>query len=822
MGEGDERWKKMNTALLKTVLLCFALLGVVWGVYAAEALRLASDGRTDYAIVTQEKLQPIESAAAADLAHYLKLITGADFPIASASGARTPAAKCLFIGRRAPGDEKPFAKWERRIKSDADGNVYLYGWGDRGGTYAVYDFLDKYFGCRWFSLRGDEKIPKNPSPTLPAVDYSYMPSFPIQMYSGGHQCLEQMEAFERRNRMFILSRSTPMLISGHVPDMMVPPGGKYKNASWKPFPLFENEAWFESHPEFFSQNPEGKRVTGVQLCYSNPELRKLLNSKYEQLIKHYHKGGASLVKCNLNDNWGFSGKTLCCCPGCMALVRQYDDPAGPYWDYMLELCAFLKERYPEIIVEGSTYQITELVPKCIERLPENLMIGYAPLWRNFLKPFDHPSNARLQERLKLSLDKFQQVRVQLYASVYPRDTTIQPLIAGLRQWSTSLRYLKKLGVVELTAELGYTWQCETAFSDLRHYLIARLADDVTQDADALITEYMEHTYGKAAPKMIAFWQELEACEAEEELGLMWTGLPYGAYRYINAANLARWSQEFDAMEALTDGDSAAQLAVKSARVNLDEAILSVWPRLPKTPEFNLELVAVRLRQNLTASLEHIFAFEKDEQKRQETIERLFKRRTLNGVNFFEYAARTPLPLEGKLDRLVSSDAVFRQLPTHRKHTEHHINAYTPDAKAAFGVAMGFSLKNKTTIPTPKLRLCDVGGSDQFVALDDPRPLPVEAFKQNAGKGYRLYYIGHTRLYPMCVLWLGGMRASMNAQLSHLYDASKPEQVYDVYLSIRYSGQPSSAYLDEVVLIKRDQHSPKTEQHPIEKPMQNNK
>ena len=393
--------------------------------------------------------------------------------------------------------------------------------------------------------------------------------------------------------------------------------------------------------------------------------------------------------------------------------------------------------------------------------------------------------------------------MQLYASVYPRDTTIQPLVAGLRQWGESLRYLKNVGVVELTAELGYTWQCETAFSDLRHYLIARLADDVTQNADALITEYMEHTYGKAATKMIAFWQELEKCEAEEELGLMWTGLPYGAYRYVNANNLSRWSQEFDAMEQLTDDNSAAQQAVKSARVNLDEAILSVWTRLPKSPEFVLEKVAARMRKNFAASLEHILAFEKDDQKRQEVFEHLFKRRTLNGVDFFEYAARQPLPLESKLGRPLSNGAALRQIPTHRKHTEHHISCYSPDSQAAFGVAMQFNLRNKTVIPSPKLRLCDVNGSDQFVALNDPRTLPVEAFKQNANKGYSLYFIGHTKLYPMSVLWLGGLRASMNAQLSHLYDSRNPDQEYDVYLSISYRSQSSSAYLDEVILIRRD-------------------
>jgi len=774
-------------------------------------IRLASGGKSDYVVVRPDRATPEEKAAAADLAHYLELITRAKFPVLTAAEAagRTGNAKFLYLDRRAPSDARPFAEWERRIRAE-NGDVYFYGWGDRGNVFAVYDFLDRYFGCRWFSLRGDEKIPENREPLLPEMDISHIPSFPIQMYGGVHLCREQLENYERRNRIFICRRSTPMLITGHVPDMMVPPGGKYKNAAWKPFPLFAGEEWFDRHPDYFSLDPEGKRVPGVQLCYSNPELRRLLNEKYEAIIKKYGNGEAALVKCNLNDNWGFSGKTLCCCPGCMALVKKYGDPAGPYWDYMIELCGFLKERHPEITVEGSTYQISEKVPACIGKLPDNLMIGYAPLWRNFLKPFDDPSNARLQERLKLSLEKFRKVRVQIYATVYPRDTTIQPLVAGLRQWGRSLRYLKKQGVVELTAELGYSWNCETAFSDLRYYLIARLADDVERDVDALIVEYMEFTYGKAAPKMIAYWKELENCEAQETRGLMWTGLPYGAYRYLNAANLSRWSREFDAMERLVADDVDALRAVRSARVNLDEAVLSVMPRLPKNSGFELEPVAARMRKNFSASLEHILAFEKDDRKRQEAFEYLFNRRTLNGVDFFEFAARTPLPIKNKLKRPIRPGAVLRQIPTHRRHTEHHIRRYSPDPKAAFGVSIWFNLRNKTVIPPPKLRLCDVGGFDRFVALGDPRPLPVETFKRNAGKGYKLYYIGHTRLYPMCVLWLGGLRVSMNAQLSHLYDPRRPEQEYDVYLSIKYRRQPSSAYLDEVVLVKRDRHSPRSE------------
>ena len=89
------------------------------------------------------------------------------------------------------------------------------------------------------------------------------------------------------------------------------------------------EEWFDSHPEYFALDSKGKRVPDRQLCYSNPELRKLFDSKLEEIIRKEYKGGRAYMRCDLNDSNGFDGKTLCFCPGCMKLVEKYRSPAGP-------------------------------------------------------------------------------------------------------------------------------------------------------------------------------------------------------------------------------------------------------------------------------------------------------------------------------------------------------------------------------------------------------------------------------------------------------------------------------------------------------------
>ena len=94
--------------ILLCVVLCAALLPLFGEV------RLASGGKTDYAIVLAvEKPTFDEKAAAKDLADYLTRITGAKFVL----GADAPHK--IYVGKKAPGDTKPPAEFERRPSSSA-------------------------------------------------------------------------------------------------------------------------------------------------------------------------------------------------------------------------------------------------------------------------------------------------------------------------------------------------------------------------------------------------------------------------------------------------------------------------------------------------------------------------------------------------------------------------------------------------------------------------------------------------------------------------------------------------------------------------------
>ena len=133
----------------------FLLFTVV--MLAAGALRagivLADGGRTDYSIEVRAGAAPSETAAARDLAKYLSQITGAKFTVG------TDGSKRLRIGTVAPDDKTPLRPLERRVRS-YNGDLYFYGDGPNGAAFAVYDFLEGFLDCRWYTLRGRERIPK--------------------------------------------------------------------------------------------------------------------------------------------------------------------------------------------------------------------------------------------------------------------------------------------------------------------------------------------------------------------------------------------------------------------------------------------------------------------------------------------------------------------------------------------------------------------------------------------------------------------------------------------------------------------------------------
>ena len=768
-------------------------------------ITLAEHNTTDYQIVYHGVLLS-DGTAAHELAAYLHQITGATFLVRKSQDHRPEDEhNYIYIGWQAPNDTKPLAPYERRVKS-FENNIYIYGDGIDGHAFAVYDFLEHFLACRFYTVRGVEHIPQTPRPSWELLDYSVVPSFHApHLYSGTWALAPApLECFSRKSRVYILHPGITVLGPDyyHVPGKLIPPGEKYQKqvSVWVPYRISAGESYFEDHPEYFAMNPQGKRVPNRQLCYSHPELRKLFTAKLEQIVQEEYHGGQAFQWCDLNDNNGFDGKTICCCPECLALVEKYHSPAGPYWDYLLEVSRHYQEKYPSITLITTAYLATEKPPEGIAEMPPNVLVKFCPLNKNFMKPYDHPSNQRIVERLQQWNALHAQLSVQLYPSVYPRFTSILPLNANLRQLARNLRVCHQYGVKYIEAEQGYPWHNVNAFNEIRQYLLTRLFNDITLDENKLIVEAMRELYGEAAPMMIHYWQELEDLEAAETIGLTWNGCGFGVFSYLTTENLLRWNRDFDTMETLVADDLPRLNAVRDARVSLDETLLSVHERLPDLPEFSPERLAARVRREVSRAF--------DERPRKPDVKNwehfrsyVLNQRFANGIDYFLSLTQTPRPLPESLSQL-PLEKCHRILPIRMIGSENsHLHHLQPDDNAAFGVALPCDRKNLEKLRVVVVGFFESSGKKYFASLNDAHEIPRADFEGHPDV-YHAYYVGSSRLWPQSYLSIFFLDTAGQIPLGQFYNEDAPEAEYDFFLSVKFDAQ-GTLWLDQLILTQRD-------------------
>ena len=153
----------------------FRLLSVLTAVFAAAWSLAAAPITADrYDIVIPDQASSSERTAALELSMYLGRVTGDRFAVVEESN-RAADRKGIFVGQceytRKTGRVDYAKLGLEGIRIFAD-NGHLVLTGDRRGVlYAVYEFLERYAGCRWFA---EECIvvPKLKKLELPAVDHS--------------------------------------------------------------------------------------------------------------------------------------------------------------------------------------------------------------------------------------------------------------------------------------------------------------------------------------------------------------------------------------------------------------------------------------------------------------------------------------------------------------------------------------------------------------------------------------------------------------------------------------------------------------------------
>lgn len=570
--------------------------GALLGVWSGFGAQIAADGKTDYSIRISADAAAPDRFAAEELKVFLEQSTGAIFPIVSG----TAKGKTLEVGtveaRRLIGADRVAKMAEEECAYAIAGDkVGIVGCGAAGNAYGVYAFLEREIGCRWFMGTGETRIPKRSVLDLADTVHAEKPRLPYRMiltFGNDTDSESRKHLFLFRNRINQIEYNFENLVRkdlvGKLPVRM-----RENNPNCHSFfrylPPEGKDGYFKDHPEYYSLW-NGKR-TPRQLCFSNPEMRRVLTENFFAYVRSI--GGKGFLDLSQMD----FGGVMCMCDGCRALTEKYVSTGGPLFDYLFELSPKAKAAFPNLVIHFLAYHrdSTQPPPKVDKPFPDNLAAVFAPLDDDFSKGLGHPNNEITRTQLRRWCE-ICRVWTWSYPQVY---APFNPPYGGLGRTAEDLNLSVEFGITGSYHEHDVGTDCGANFTDLQTWVLLQQLRDPDLDWRELRREFCEGCYGEVAADVIDYEEFLERGR-EAMTGYLSFMAP--ADECLTPVETLRWQNRFDAMERKTGADEELVQRLREVRIGLDMRALAQWREIrrlggsiPFTPQL--------LKDRLTATFD---------------------------------------------------------------------------------------------------------------------------------------------------------------------------------------------------------------------------
>jgi hypothetical protein len=733
-----------------------------WGAARAAAgpgLPLSVAGQATARLVVADAPALPEQTAARELATYLRKATGAAFEPRAESTAGAPGA-AIYLGATQfaaqHGLDGGRMGPEEFVLRTVEGHLVIVGGRPRGTLYGVYAFLEQVVGCRWLTFFGDEFVPPRPDITVPPLDRRERPAFATRdLYCPIWCSADTKRQFTVRNRLNGNSSLTTAEY-GDSPTRFVGPG-VHTFADYIP-----PQQYFATHPEYFSMR-DGKRLAdGGQLCFTNPELQKVLAERVLAQVAGAQDADpvTRIYSVSVNDVPG-----MCDCPQCTALAREEGSGAAP----LLQLVNAVAERvgrdYPQVLIDTLAYRRkdTETPPRTL-RPRDNVLIRFCPIDNNFGAPFEDEANRESLDHLRGWSAISRQVWLWYYAVTYGNGNC-SPL-ANLNRWAQDLRVTQASGVSGVFAQADSGQAQMHDLADLKQWVLARLLWDPQQSLDELVADFCDHYYGAASGVVQEYVRLLEEQGRQARPYLMWN--PFLTdYTYLTGEFLWASQTLFDRAEAAVTASPEHLTRVRRARLSTDYASLVFFDRLQEACRTHGTVVAMadvagRYRQTWSATVEARL----DPGRQAAAKEDVDTWLRVWGTE------RPCKPLPPPLDRLPAA--------TVRQVTSEFFGLWQTERVADPAAATGWAAQRDTGGELPLT--CGV--------YDTPNALFVKNIQIPAadvqGPGYGLYPVGRFRIGPGFYVWVTASWG-ISIPVGFAYNPGQPGREWDIYLSLSLQG-----------------------------------
>jgi len=469
-------------------------------------LALATRGKNaEYSIVIPEKASPSVRYAAEELRDHLEKVTGVRLVLAT-DAAPLPDKAILVGGTKrslellADAAFKPEKLGEDGFRLAVRGDrLLVYGSDCRGALYGVYEVLERFAGCRWYSS-WHSVIPSRERVCVPEhLDETQVPA--IAMREPFYYDMNNNIPFSARNKVNGHNQIGHTVDAKFGGDTFRFGGGL--GSCHTLGGLVPEREFFAKHPEYYALR-KGRRRT-AQLCLTNPDVLRIVT---ERLLERIRKDpGAKFYGVSQNDN-----QKYCQCPKCAAIDAEEESHAGTMVRFINAVAERVEKEFPDAIVETLAYQYTRKPPKKT-RLRRNVVPCLCTIECDFAYSLAESRNAQ-NVAFRKDIAGWKTQTDQLYVWDYVTDFAHYPLpFADVMTLQDNVRFFRDNNVKELFEQGSYQGN-HGDFAELKAWLLAKWLWNPELPAETLLQDFFNGYYGKGAPFVRQYFDELHRRQRE--------------------------------------------------------------------------------------------------------------------------------------------------------------------------------------------------------------------------------------------------------------------------------------------------------------------
>ena len=575
-------------------ILLLSLLAIVGCKDSNDEFVIAERGKSaDCTIVCGEDADPAVRYAAEELRDYVKKLTGVELTINGEAGHRIHLVNLLVddefyacVRSLTGASLTVVAPDGFNIVRKGDG-LWILGEGPRGCLYGVYDLLERYGGVGFYSS-WCEKVPRLEKLSVPRGVVVSSPAFamrePFWYDVNEHR---EFAAKLRVNGFNHTPNDVPAKVGG---DDFRFGGGLGSCHTFNR--LCDPNLYFDTHPEYFSLVKDKRQKDHTQLCLTNPDVLEIVTSNVLARIRK--DPGAKFYGVSQNDWYNY-----CECEKCKAIDDEEGSHAGTMVRFVNAVAERVEKEFPNVLIETLAYQYTRKPPKKT-KLRHNVVPCLCTIECDFARPI--PESPFEQDKSFMEdIVGWAKQTDQLYVWDYVTQFTHYPhAFANVYALQGNIRFFRDNGV-KMLFEQGAREGCHAGFAELKAWLLAKWMWNPKADMKALLDEFFDGYYGKGAPFVREYFEELHrrqlAVSADPKKPLtIFMGAHEPPY---NDAEFMKWAEDlWQKAEDEVKGEEPFAYNVKMGHFSHLYTMLEVKRAAKKDEELRNDSEAVALARRL--------------------------------------------------------------------------------------------------------------------------------------------------------------------------------------------------------------------------------